>query len=379
VSVERHGRRVDAVAQVTKLGNTLLLDRVTGEPLYDFRFVRVDTHALPGDTTAAYQPAPEIPPPFARQAYTRADMPTQPEARAALLPLVERANLGPFPSFDEARPTLLFNIHGGAEWTGAAADPKGFLYVTSNEIPWSITCFRDDDPAPLVPAGAGELVYQTHCAACHGPERKGVGHAPPLRGLRHRLAEADIRAVLKTGRASMPPMAHLTETQLQPLLEFLLCKDRPATEVPAQNGREWTFSGFNRVLDASGYPACSAPWGTLNCIDLNTGKIAWRVPLGEYPELSAQGIPKTGQENFGGATVTASGLVFASGTRDKQIRAFDAATGEELWSHTMPLHGTAPSTIYEAEGRQFILQPATGGGKLGGPAGDAWVAFALPK
>ena len=378
VTVQRHGRRVDAVAQVTKLGNTLLLDRVTGEPLYDFRFVRVDTHALPGDTTAVYQPAPEIPPPFARQSYTKADLPADPAASAAVLPLVERANLGPFPSFDEARPTLLFDIHGGAEWTGAAADPDGFLYVTSNEIPWSITCFRDNDPAPLVPANAGEQVYQTNCSPCHGPDRKGLAHAPPMRGVRHRLAEADIRAILKTGRASMPPMAHLSEEQIQPLLNFLLCRDRPLTNAKT-GGRDWTFSGFNRLMDANGYPACSAPWGTLSCINLNTGTTAWRVPLGEYSELTAKGVPKTGQENFGGAMVTKTGLVFASGTRDRKIRVFDSRTGQELWSHELPLHGTAPPACYEVNGRQFILQPATGGGKLGGPAGDTWVAFALPS
>jgi quinoprotein glucose dehydrogenase len=101
--------------------------------------------------------------------------------------------------------------------------------------------------------------------------------------------------------------------------------------------------------------------------------------LGEYAELTEKGIPKTGQENFGGAMVTGTGLVFASGTRDKKIRAFDAATGKELWSQSLALHGTAPPACYEAEGRQFILQPATGGGKLGGPTGDTWVAFALPK
>jgi len=379
VTVERHGRRVDALAQVTKLGNTLLLDRVTGEPLYDFRFIRVDTHGLPGDQTAVYQPAPELPKPFARQAYTRADLPTNPGALAALLPLFERANIGPFPSFDEARPTLLFNIHGGAEWTGAAADPKGFLYVTSNEIPWSITCFRDDDPAPLLPSSPGEQVYQANCAVCHGPDRKGIGHAPPMRGVRHRLGEQDVRTLLKTGRATMPPMAHLSEKQIQPLLDFILCRDRPQKNGAKQAGKDWTFSGFNRVLDSEGYPACSAPWGTLNCINLNTGETAWSVPLGEYPELTAKGIAKTGQENFGGAMVTGTGLVFASGTRDKKIRAFDAATGVELWSQSLPLHGSAPPACYEAEGRQFILQPATGGGKLGGPAGDTWIAFALPK
>ncbi len=377
VTVERHGRRVDAVAQVTKIGNTLLLDRLTGEPLFDVRFRRADTRALPGDAPAPYQPAPELPEPFARQAYTRADLPAHPEARAAFLPLFERALSGPFPSFDEARPTLLFNIHGGAEWTGAAADPRGFLYVSSNEVPWSITCFRDDDPAPALPPSPGEQVYQTHCAACHAPDRKGVGHAPPLRGLRHRLAEGEIRSLLLAGRASMPPMPHLSETQLAPLLDFLLCRDRPLKHNGPAARPEWTFSGFQRAVDLHGYPACSPPWGTLNCINLNTGKIAWRVPLGEYPELSAQGLPATGQENFGGAMVTAGKLVFVSGTRDRKIRAFDSDSGRELWSRELPQHGTAQPATYMAGNTQFLVLAATGGGKLGGPTGDHWVAFAL--
>ena len=61
------------------------------------------------------------------------------------------------------------------------------------------------------------------------------------------------------------------------------------------------------------------------------------------------------------------------------IRAFDADSGAELWSHKLPLHGTAPPATYEVNGRQFIVLPATGGGKLGGPAGDTWMAFALPE
>ena len=127
------------------------------------------------------------------------------------------------------------------------------------------------------------------------------------------------------------------------------------------------------------YPGNKPPWGTLNCINLQTGRLRWKVPLGEYPELTAQGIPKTGTENFGGAMVTAGGLVFCSGTRDNRIRAFDAKTGDELWSRPLPLHGTAPPATYSVDGRQFVVIAATGGGKLGGPTGDNWVAFALPK
>jgi quinoprotein glucose dehydrogenase len=379
VTVERHGLRVDAVAQVSKTGNTLLLDRLTGQPLYDFRLVRTDTRALPGDVAAPYQPAPELPESFARNAYTEADLPTLPGAKDAVLPAFQRSNHGPFPSLEEARPTLMFNIHGGAEWTGAAADRRGFLYVTSNEVPWSITCFRDDDPEPLKPPTAGEQVYQSICAACHGADRRGVGHAPPFRGLRHRLKEEEIRSILKTGRNGMPPLPFLTEEQIAPLMDFLLCRDRPTNAPASKQKNSWTFNGFQRFTDPLGYPACTPPWGTLNCINLNTGKIAWKVPLGEYAELSAQGIPITGQENFGGATVTAPGLVFVSGTRDKKIRAFDSDTGKELWKSELPLHGTAAPASYEVDGRQFIVIPATGGGKLGGPAGDIWVAFALPR
>jgi quinoprotein glucose dehydrogenase len=381
VTVERHGRRVDAVAQVTKLGNTLLLDRVTGQPLYDFKLVKTDGKALPGDVTAVYQPQPEIPQPFARQAYTMADAPVEPAARAFVLPTLERANLGAFPSLEEAKPTVLFNIHGGAEWTGAAADAGGFLYVTSNEIPWAITTFRDDDPEPLKPPTRGEQVYQQLCAVCHGPDRKGVGHAPPLRGARHRLDEAAIRALLKTGRSTMPPMPFLKEEEeVRPLVDFVLCRDRGNAVASGPKGpAAWTFSGFKKLLDGAGYPACTPPWGSLVCLNLNTGRIAWSVPFGEYSELTAKGVPVTGQENFGGATVTASGVVFATGTRDGMLRAYAAATGRELWRHALPFSGTAAPSVYEVDGRQHVVVTATGGGKLGTTGGDAWVAFALPE
>jgi glucose dehydrogenase/sugar phosphate isomerase/epimerase len=379
VTVERHGVKVDAVAQVTKLGNTLLLDRLTGLPLYDFPLRQAGNRVLPGDVAAPLQPFVELPQPFARQAFTLADVTQRtPEANAAAMLVAQRANLGPYPSLDEAKPTLMFNIHGGAEWTGAAADPRGRLYVTANEIPWFITCYRDDDPEPAKPQTAGEQVYMSICFACHGADRKGIGHAPPLRGLRHRVTDEQIREQLKNGRGSMPPMPQITDEQMKPLLDFLMCRDRPIAPVDPQAPVKWTFGGWNRLVDPEGYPGSTPPWGTLTCLDLNTGKIAWQKPLGEYDELAAKGGPKTGQENFGGAMVTASGLVFVSGTRDKKIRAFDADTGAELWSHQLAFHGTAPPATYEVGGRQFVVLPATGGGKLGGPADDAWVAFALP-
>ncbi|MDR3722737.1 MAG: PQQ-binding-like beta-propeller repeat protein, partial [Candidatus Acidoferrales bacterium] len=380
VTVERNGIKVDAVAQVTKLGNTLLLDRTNGKPLYPFRLKRMPTRALPGDKAATFQPVPTLPEPFARQQFTLEDVPTAPDIQAVVMPVVQRANYGRFPSIDEAKPTLLFNIHGGAEWTGATANPHtGKLYVTANEIPWFVTSFRDDDPEPAKPATAGEKVYMTICFACHGPDRKGIGHAPPLRGVRHRMNEEEIRTQLKNGKGSMPPMPQLTGQQVKDVIDFVLCRDRPIPPLDPNAPPKWTFGGWNRLQDPQGFPGCTPPWGTLTCIDLNSGHIAWKIPFGEYPELAAKGVPRTGQENFGGAMLTSTGVVIAGGTRDKKIRAFDADDGTELWSYQLPLHTTAPPASYEAHGRQYIVVPVTGGGKLGGPTADAWVAFALPK
>lgn len=381
VTVNGGGKKIDAVAAVTKLGNTLLLDRLTGKPLFPFRLRRAPTSRLPGEMTWPYQPDPEIPEPLVRQHFRLEDVTQRSEeATDAVMRIVSRSNYGWFEAFEEAKPTILFNEHGGAEWTGAASDPRtGRIYVSLNEIPWHITVFRDDEEPrrPDQTPTAGEVVYQTNCAQCHGPDRRGMTQAPPLVGLRHRKSEKEVLMLLETGKGAMPSHPYLATEQKQVLLDFLFLRDLADSAGRIQQAR-WTFGGWQKLLDNEGYPGCTPPWGSLACLDLNSGRIIWKVPLGEYEELTRQGFRKTGTENFGGASVTAGGLVFVSGTRDNKIRAFDAETGQELWSYKLPFHGTAPPAIYSVQERQFVFLPATGGGKLGGPVGDTFVAFALP-
>lgn len=76
----------------------------------------------------------------------------------------------------------------------------------------------------------------------------------------------------------------------------------------------YRFTGYRKFLDPEGYPAVAPPRGTLNAIDLNTGKYLWKIPLGEYPELAQQGMKDTGTENYSGPIVTAGGLVFIGAT-----------------------------------------------------------------
>ena len=388
VTVTRDGRRVDVVTSLSKSGHLFVLDRVTGQPVFPVRLRRAPTSTLPGERTAPYQPDPELPEPLSSMAFDPANITDlSPEARDFVQKQVDRASFGFFQPFAEGRPLLYTGSRGGAEWSGAAVDvPTGRLYVTSNRLVSKVTVIANDEKErdPKFPPSAGETLYAARCAACHGPTRQGLGMVPPLIGLKARMTDAAIHEILLKGRGVMPPNLVPDPAEQAALIDFLLRRNQP----PARSGGggpgagdnpRYIFDGFGFLTDADGNPGIKPPWGLLNCYDLATGKALWRVPLGEIPALAQKGVPTTGAQNLGGASVTAGGLVFVAGTADEKFRAFDANTGAELWSYKLPFAGTAAPAIYEVAGRQYIVITATGGGKVGSPTGDATLAFALPK
>jgi quinoprotein glucose dehydrogenase len=127
------------------------------------------------------------------------------------------------------------------------------------------------------------------------------------------------------------------------------------------------------LLSPLGVPCNAPPWGTLAGVDLSTGAIRWQEPLGSMAMGLIRGLP-----NLGGPIVTAGGLVFIGAARDDKLRAFDAATGTELWHAPLPAGGQATPMTYVEGGRQFVVIAAGGHNRLGSRLGDAVVAFALP-
>jgi quinoprotein glucose dehydrogenase len=128
------------------------------------------------------------------------------------------------------------------------------------------------------------------------------------------------------------------------------------------------------------WPCQNPPWGELYAIDASTGAVAWKVPLGSFPEAEARGVRNAGTPNMGGAIATAGGLVFIGATVDGRFRAFDSRNGKVLWEANVdaPAH-SIPATYIGADGRQYVVVPAGGGGFLQGPTGDSIIAFALPR
>jgi quinoprotein glucose dehydrogenase len=380
VTVTHDGKKVDAVAQTTKQGFVYLFDRANGTPLFPVESHQYPASDLPGEVAAKEQPLPTKPAPYARQRLTE-DMLTNrtPEAhQLAVEQFRTYRSDGQFVPLSTKQNTIIFpGFDGGAEWGGPAFDPgSGILYVNSNEMAW-VAELAENTGDPL----SGKGIYQSQCTICHRDDMKGSPPLfPSLVSVSDRLTQEQIRDRIRKGRGRMPGFPNLTADEVNALVSYVSQGENKelSSGQPAPPLMRFRFSGYTRFHDPEGYPAVTPPWGTLNAINLNTGEYAWKIPLGEYPELAARGMTNTGSENYGGPIVTAGGLLFIGATNyDKKFRAFDKSTGELLWETTLPFSGNATPITYQINGRQYVVIAAGGGKDLKSPSGGVYVAFAL--
>jgi len=150
-SITRAGRRVDVVAVLTKRGNTLLLDRDGGRPIFGYQRRRTPASTIPGEQTAAYQPVFTLPEPFSRQEFSRDQITdVSASARQTAERKLRDARFGFFEPPVIGGAIAFYGVHGGAEWPGGAVDPgKGILYVLSSQVPWVIRVQYADVKAAL--------------------------------------------------------------------------------------------------------------------------------------------------------------------------------------------------------------------------------------
>jgi len=392
ITIKKDGKNIDAIAQITKSGFIFLLDRQTGKPVYPVNEVAVPTESeLVGEKLSPTQPIPTFPKPFARQA-----------------PITENDlnNIVPDSSYQDIKKrlagyktgsiftppskegTIIFpGFDGGGEWGGAAYDPTtSIIYVNGSEMPWILTMVdvKEKKTSSETNLEAGKRLYHSSCMTCHGTQRQGGGNYPSLIGVNKKYNDHQFASLISSGRRMMPAFNQLSSSEINALASFILEDKKEQDKIfiePEKKKDPWTdlpytSTGYNKFLTKEGYPAIKPPWGSLNAINLNTGELIWKDTLGDYPELKAKGI-HSGTENYGGAVVTAGGLVFIAATSDAKIRGFNKRTGKLLWEADLPASGFATPSVYQVNGKEFLII-ACGGGKLGKPTGDAYVAFALP-
>jgi quinoprotein glucose dehydrogenase len=391
ITLQRDGKAVDAVAQTTKNGMVYVFDRVTGKPLFDIQEVPVDTVSeLAGEKVWPTQPIPVKPAPFVRQTITEKDInpylsASEQQELKAKLAGYRKGNMFIPPGTTPA--VILPGYDGGGEWGGPAADPEtGILYVNANEMAWIMQMRENkiEQATNETLLKAGQRLYKQHCMACHGSERQGLGNNPTLIDIKTKYSQPELVGLLNTGRRMMPAFKHVPDLDKEAIAAFILDNQEAGSKkftgtvtLDTVNYVPYKMTGYNKFLSSNGYPAMSPPWGTLNAIDLNSGEFVWKITLGEYAELAAQGIPPTGTENYGGPVVTAGGLVFIGASRDGKFRAFNKRNGKLLWEYTLPAAAFATPAVYLLNGKQYVVI-ACGGGKLNTKPGDAYIAFALP-
>lgn len=380
-TIKVRGKRTDVLVQTTKQGFLFVLDRDTGKPVFPIEEVPAPPSDVPGEVASPTYLRPTQHAPFARQRLGAGELTTRTPgiARQVREQFATLRSDGPFKPLTVGQDTTIYpGFDGGAEWGGPAFDPQsGLVFVNSNEMAWLGSLARNDR------GRGGKSLYLRDCAACHGDSGHGSPpQFPDIARFAERMTIERFREVVRKGGGRMPAFPHLQQEAIEAIGAYLADgSDRPAGAPDSSpDNQEYRFTGYRRWLDADGYPAVRTPWGTLNAIELATGRVAWSIPFGEFPELTASGMHGTGSENYGGPLVTSGGLLFIGATiHDRKFRAFDKRDGGLLWEADLPFSADATPITYQVDGRQYVAIFASGGKERGGSGGGVYLAFALPR
>lgn len=306
VTITVNGKRIDAVAELSKQGFLYVFDRVSGQPVWPIEERPVDTTTdVPGEVPWKTQPFPTKPPPYSGQGVSLEDAnDLTPEIKALAIEHMKRFRLGPLYTPPSLRGTIQRpTVGGGANWSGGGFDEEtGLLYFrTSEGTSYNQVCKNDKSVGDI------DVDYSNNCE---------FGAA---------------NNVFQTAPGSKP-----IERKVDP--------NDPGVKLGP-------------------IPLIKPPYAYLVAMNLNQGEIAWRVPFGEgspairrHPLLKGVQLPdRLGTPGSSGVMVTKSGLVFIGGG-DPYLYAFDKTNGKEIWRTPIgrPTLGN-PMTYRARNGRQYVV------------------------
>jgi glucose dehydrogenase len=304
LDIVKDGRKIPALVQTGKSGYMFILDRTTGKPVFGVEERPVPQGNVPGESYAATQPFPLKPPPLARVSVKRDD------------------------------------IVGADDTTTEHAKACQDLWVSHG--------FQDSGPfTPWAFAAEGK------------PEHETISFPGPTGGTNWGGAAADTKLGYVFVNSQDSPGTGWIRKDPDAAKEGHLLYDK----APG------FFSFAAPAKDANGnsignLPCVKPPWERLFAVNVNTGEIAWQVPLGVTEGLP-EGKRNTGRAGaFAGPIATAGGIVFIGATSDNRFRAFDSKTGKEVWSVKLNYNATAiPITYQGKSGKQYVSIVAAGGGR----------------
>jgi len=358
----------EVVISVTKTGNTIILDRNNGKPIFDITYKKAPKSKNYEEITAPFQIYMKKPERFSKIEYVIEDIDKLPkESRNEIINILEKSNYGWFetPSFEKN--LITFGLHGGALWSGATIDPVNqHLFIPVNNIPWILkNLIVSNEAYTSFPDKLNDhhRVYINKCSSCHGKKRNGlrskrgeklVKHIPSLVGFYLTQNKSGNFDSLKKINDKHKKLG-LSPEELEKLKKLFKWWD-----AKLQKNDEIGFGRLWHVFETKdGLPASNPPWGYIAKLDLVNGKILFKSPVG-YMKINGK-REKIGTANYGGAALNGAGILFFTGTEDSMAYAIDANNGEELWSYKMKAAGSAPPIIFNLNGKQYVSFVSSGG------------------
>ncbi len=320
---------------------------------------------------------------------------------------------------------IFFGLHGGPSWSGGTLDNiNNQIIIATNHYPWILRSFyldkllnkilvknsnlkeifnKSDHLSPWQKKNNGDdekkikkiysnalslidlqgsKVYKTKCQSCHGVVKEGVyfsesegdRYIPNLMGVSFTNKIKSLNSLKNFENAhKYAKKTNINEKDLKLVKNYLTKKDKLLKKL----GLLYEYGAWQLFLDDEKLPASIPPWGKLNAININTGKINWSKPIG-FRKTKTGKIIK-GDFSFGGVLSTAGNLLFATGTPDKYLRAYESNSGKKLWEYKLPAAGSSSPITYLYNDEQYILVNS-GGGKFFGfeeKLGDQIIAFKL--
>ena len=368
--IEIDSKKYSIVVVVSKTGNAIILDRFSGLPLFDIEFVSVEKSIVEGEDSFDYQRKYILPERLSEIEYKDNDYSKLSEEKQKEIKLkLNNSRIGYFPppSFD--KDTIIFGLHGGGEWYGGSLDPfEDSIYVPVNNYPWKIkpyfysteikTDFNENEKKIM-------NVYLNKCSSCHGKNRNGINtkkgelqleYIPSLVGLttlKHLEKNLNYENVIKKHKE-----LEINTSDFESIKSLFVSWDKKLIKNNKMrvrsNGLAWS-----EFTTSDGNPASNPPWGYVVKLDLKTGKILWKTPVGY--ELTMDKNKPTGTSIFGGTALNSGGVLFVTGTHDNLVYGINAKTGKIIWEYKMYAAGSAPPTLFNYKNEQYLVVVSTGG------------------
>lgn len=423
ITVNRDGKKIDAVAIATKHGFVMVFNRETGEPIFPIEEKPFPASEMPGEEAWPTQPISSLPN-FTRHEVTRETLnPFFPDdIREKWLKRLDSAKSGLYiPPSDKYETIMMPGALGGANYGNTASDPKnGLMYILTQEHASIYKLNRVEPPKITMSdeeVSKVKTYYEANCQSCHGDKMQGLV-GPSLVNIGQSMFYDEFKNIVTNGKGRMPGLVHVDEQTMASLFRYMGGIPRSFNFGRRMGGGKISgpvvdSGGATIKPDVSRSPAmtdypqdvdhpenryitdygtewmglASPPWSSIYAYDLNTGTVKWTVPVGEDSAYvkgdKTKGAP--GGVLRKGMVVTSTGLVFATAKGGK-LYAFDAASGKILWETTLSYEVWGQPMMYTHKGKQYLVVNASANftpdsynhSAKPGALKKGYVAFALP-